>query len=59
MVGEALPPLTARHCLDMTVTSAPSEGVFSHAGGLLWRTNLCYYYPYENESTFGHELNLD
>jgi len=25
----------------------------------LWRTNLCYSHAYENESTFGHELNLD
>jgi len=50
----------------MTVTSAPSERVFSHAGELysekganLGERIFAIIYACENESTFGHELNLD
>jgi len=50
--------------LVMTATSAPWGRGFIHAGKLYSRkranlTNLSCSHAYENESTFGHELNLD
>jgi len=49
--------VAAQELLGLAVTSAPSEQVFCYAGE--WRMNLCYShaFDYENESTFGNELN--